>query len=80
MKNALSYIAVAVMVLTLAWAGSAVASDYYVVKSRSGVVRIVDHQPKGAASIVQGPFKTRQEAEDAMKSVSGSKSPDTTTK
>jgi hypothetical protein len=70
MKSLLSCFAVTVMVMTLACAGSAVASEYYVVKSRSGVVRIVDHQPKGRASIVKGPFVSKEEAETAMKSLS----------
>jgi hypothetical protein len=39
------------------------AEEYYVVKSRSGVVRIVDHKPKGGATIVKGPFKSKEEAE-----------------
>ncbi len=46
----------------------ATAEEYYVVKSRSGIVRIVDHKPQGRATIVKGPFKTREEAETAWKS------------
>jgi hypothetical protein len=80
MKSLLSCIAVTVMLLALGCAGSAIASEYYVVKSRSGVVRIVDHQPKGRASIVKGPFVSKAEAETAMKSLSDATSPSNKTK
>lgn len=61
-------ILVAVIVLLMAFGSvnRALAEEYYVVKSRSGVVRIVDHKPKGNATIVKGPFKTREEAEEAL--------------
>lgn len=55
------------------WGNQAFASEYYVVKSRSGIVRIVDHKPKGGAMIVKGPFTTRDEAENALKSAKESK-------
>jgi hypothetical protein len=48
-------------------ANPAGAEEYYVVKSRSGVVRIVDHKPQGNATVMKGPFKTREEAEKALK-------------
>jgi hypothetical protein len=61
-------ILVAVIVLLMAFgsANPASAEEYYLVKSRSGVVRVVDHKPKGNATIVKGPFKTREEAEKGL--------------
>lgn len=50
------------------WGNLALGDEYYVVKSRSGIVHIVDHKPKGGATIVKGPFKTKDEAEKALKS------------
>lgn len=52
-------------------AGPSLAAEYYVVKSRSGILRIRDHKPKGFATIVKGPFKTGQEAEDALQKAGG---------
>jgi len=51
------------------------AEEYYVIKSRSGVVRVVDHKPTGNATVVKGPFKTREEAEKALTPSVETKSP-----
>ncbi|MFH0821394.1 MAG: hypothetical protein V2B18_01495 [Pseudomonadota bacterium] len=51
------------------------AEEYFVVKSRSGVLRVVDHKPSGGATIVKGPFKTSGEAEKAMNQSPETKSP-----
>jgi hypothetical protein len=68
---------VAVMlVLAFGTVNRAAAEEYYVVKSRSGVVRVVDHKPAGRATIVKGPFQTRDEAEKALKPSTETKSPD----
>ncbi len=74
MKKVLSCIVLAAMLIAMAWEGLVLASEYYIVKSRSGAVRIVDHQPQGGASIVKGPFSTKEEAEDAMKSTPDARS------
>ena len=47
-------------------AGPSLAAEYYVVKSRSGILMVRDHKPRGAATIVKGPFKSEQEAEKAL--------------
>ena len=57
-------------------AGPALAAEYFVVKSRSGILRVVNHQPQGGATIVKGPFKTREEAEKAIRSATDTKAPD----
>lgn len=69
-------IASIVLVMGFGSVNPAAAEPYYVVKSRSGVVRIVDHKPKGSATIVKGPFNTRQEAEQAIKPSPDTKTPD----
>jgi len=55
-----------VAIAALFAADQALASEYFVVKSRSGILRIVDHKPGGGATVVKGPFKTREEAEKAV--------------
>lgn len=47
------------------------ADEYYVVKSRSGVLRVVDHKPTGQATVVKGPFKSLEDARKALKDVGG---------
>lgn len=59
---------IALCVFTFAVAPS-VAAEFYVVKSRSGILMIRDHKPQGRATIVKGPFKTMQEAENALQQV-----------
>ena len=49
------------------------AAEYYVVKSGSGILRVVDHQPKGGATVVKGPFKTIEEAQKAIGSTPDAK-------
>ncbi len=53
------------------------AAEHFVVKSRSGILRVVDHRPRGGAAIVQGPFETMEEAEKAIKSTTDTKAADT---
>jgi len=57
-------------------ASPTLAAEYFVIKSRSGILQVVDHQPKGGATIVKGPFKTREEAEKAIKSAPDTKASD----
>ncbi|MCL5125732.1 MAG: hypothetical protein M1511_14780 [Deltaproteobacteria bacterium] len=67
-------LALFLVVTTVLVAGPALATDYFVIKSRSGILKVVNHQPKGGATIVKGPFKTFEEAKNAMKET---KAPDT---
>ncbi len=57
-------------------ASPALAAEYFVVKSRSGILRVVNHQPQGGATIVKGPFKTWEEAQKAIRSATDTKAPD----
>lgn len=72
MKSLLIALFIVVTAAFLA-AGPALAAEYYVVKSRSGILRIVDHKPKGGGTIVKGPFGSREEADKSMKSTSDAK-------
>ena len=58
-------------------ASPTLAAEYFVVKSQSGILNVVDHKPQGGATIVKGPFKTKEEAEKAMKSAKDTKPPAT---
>ena len=61
----------------LALAGSATkaAGEFYVVKGADGKMAVVDKKPADAKTIVKGPFKTKKEAEDAMKALSSAGPP-----
>ncbi len=75
MKTLLLALFLGIMTALLA-AGPAFAAEYFVVKSRSGILRVVNHQPQGGATIVKGPFKTREEAQKAIRSATDTKAPD----
>jgi hypothetical protein len=66
MKTIGAFVA-AVMIIVFATADLGAAAEFYVVKSRSGILMVVDHRPKGNATVVKGPFKTRDEARKALK-------------
>jgi glyoxylate utilization-related uncharacterized protein len=53
---------VSVAIVAFGLATSSFGEEFYVVKSRSGLLRIVDHSPKGNATVVKGPFSGREEA------------------
>lgn len=45
----------------------AVAAEFYVVKDAAGKLAVADKKPADAKSVVKGPFKTKAEAENALK-------------
>ncbi len=51
----------------------AVAEEFYVIKDAAGKTSVVDKKPADAKSVVKGPFKTKDEAEKAMKAASSTK-------
>jgi hypothetical protein len=65
------------MVVLAAFAGTtvALAADYYIVKSPAGKLSIVNKMPPQAKSVVKGPFKTKKEAEKALKAKGSAKKP-----
>jgi hypothetical protein len=61
--------------VAFAMATLAVAEDFFVVKDAKGQVSVVDKRPADAKSIVKGPFKTKDEADKAMKAAQTTKKP-----
>lgn len=45
----------------------AIAAEFYVVKDVAGKLAVADKKPADAKSVVKGPFKTKDEAEKALK-------------
>jgi hypothetical protein len=62
----LRLILVVFVVTAFSFTNAAFAEEYFLVKSRSGILRIVDHNPKGGATVVKGPFKSKEEAQQAL--------------
>lgn len=50
------------------FSAQALAGQYYVVESQSGMVLITDHEPQGNATVLKGPFETREAAQQALSS------------
>jgi hypothetical protein len=66
-------VAVVMMALVFGISTMALAADFYIVKETTGKMSIVDTKPADAKSIVKGPFKTKEEADKAMKAMSSTK-------
>lgn len=62
----LRLILVVFVVTAFCFTNAAFAEDYFLVKSKSGILRIVDHNPRGGATVVKGPFKSKEEAQQAL--------------
>ncbi|MGO9116335.1 MAG: hypothetical protein ACLQPD_01860 [Desulfomonilaceae bacterium] len=67
MKKTLRCCIIMVALIAFGMATVAIAADFYVVKDASGKMMVVDKKPADAKSIVKGPFKTKEEADKAMK-------------
>ena len=67
MKKMLRCCIIVVALIAFGMATVAVAADFYVVKDAAGKMMVVDKKPADAKSIVKGPFKTKAEADKAMK-------------
>ena len=65
---------VVVALVAFGLTGVALAADYYVVK-KGDAMSVVDQKPADEKSIVKGPFKTKDEAEKAMKAAAPTKKP-----
>jgi hypothetical protein len=70
-------IAFSLALVVFVMAGFSMGAEYYVVKSRSGLLNVVDHQPKGGATVVKGPFSSREEAVKALNALKGTSAPAT---
>ena len=57
----------------LALAGSATKTEkggeFYIVKGKDGKMSVVDKKPADPKTVVKGPFKTKKEADEAMKAL-----------
>lgn len=70
MKKALRFLVVMVALLAFAFGTIAMAAtEFYVVKDAQGKLAVVDKKPADAKSMVKGPFKTKEDAEKALKAV-----------
>ena len=67
MRKALRLIVVVVALVAFGLASVSLAAEFYVVKGKDGKAAVVDKKPADAKAIVKGPFKTKQEADKAMK-------------
>ena len=67
MGRIIRLIVVVVALVAFGMAGLAVAADFYVVKDTAGKMSVVDKKPDDAKAIVKGPFKTKADAEKALK-------------
>jgi hypothetical protein len=74
MKKTIRCCVIMVALIAFGMATMVIAADFYVVKDASGKMMVVDKKPADAKSIVKGPYKTKEEADKAMK-VGGSGKP-----
>ena len=70
MSKALRLAVVVIALVAFGMAAVAVAADFYVVKGKDGKLAVVDKKPADAKTIVKGPFKTKADAEKALKEAS----------
>lgn len=76
MKKLFRVLVVMVSLVAFAMATTAFAADeFYVVKEAAGKLAVVDKKPADEKSVVKGPFKTKAEAEAAMKAAAKPKPP-----
>lgn len=68
MKKALRFLVVTVALLAFASATVALAAtEFYVARDAQGKMAVVDKKPADAASIIKGPFTTKDDADKALK-------------
>jgi hypothetical protein len=75
MSKTLRRIVVVCALLAFGVATVAVAADFYVVKDAAGKVSVVDKKPADEKSVVKGPFKSKDDAEKALKAADAKKKP-----
>ena len=63
---------VAIALVAFGFATMAAAAGFYVVKDAAGKkLSVTDKKPADAKMVVKGPFKTKMEAENALKQAAG---------
>ena len=76
MKKALKVMLVVVSLAAFAFATSALAEEFFVVKE-AGKMAVTDKKPADVKNVVKGPFKTKAEADAALKAAAKPKPPTT---
>lgn len=76
MKKALRIMLVVLSLSAFVFATSALAEEFFVVK-QGAKMAVTDKKPSDVKSVVKGPFKTKAEAEAALKSAVKPKPPTT---
>ncbi|MCL5124419.1 MAG: hypothetical protein M1511_07985 [Deltaproteobacteria bacterium] len=76
MKKALRIMLVVLSLSAFVFATSALAEEFFVVK-QGAKMAVTDKKPADVKSVVKGPFKTKAEAEAALKSAVKPKPPTT---
>jgi len=76
MNKMLRWVVITVALVCFAMASVVVAEDFYVVKDAKGQTSVMDKKPADAKNLVKGPFKTKAEAEAAIKAAQTKKKPD----
>jgi hypothetical protein len=71
MSKALRLVVVVVALVAFGMATVSLAAEFYVVKGTDGKPAVVDKKPADAKTILKGPFKTKGEAEKALKAAAG---------
>jgi hypothetical protein len=67
MRKILRLLVVTVALVAFGLATMALAAEFYVVKGPDGKPAVVDKKPADDKSILKGPFKTKAEADQALK-------------
>ncbi len=74
MKRALRVMLVVLSLSVFVFATSALAEEFFVVKE-AGKMAVTDKKPADVKSVVKGPFKTKAEADAALKAAAGTSKP-----
>lgn len=74
MKKAFRVALVVLSLTAFAFATTALAEEFFVVKE-AGKIVVSDKKPADAQNVVKGPFKTKAEAEAALKAATATKKP-----
>ncbi len=74
MKKAFRVVLVVLSLTAFAFATSALADEFFVVKD-AGKMAVTDKKPADVKNVVKGPFKTKAEAEAALKAATATTKP-----
>ncbi|MCX5874437.1 MAG: hypothetical protein NTY51_14565 [Deltaproteobacteria bacterium] len=74
MKKAFRVVLIVLSLTAFAFATSALAEEFFVVKE-AGKMVVTDKKPADVKDVVKGPFKTKAEADAALKAAAGTAKP-----